>query len=230
MSTAHAVVSRGSVPIEVQVEVTEIDHRKASQLGVEWPTQIDVTEIVPGSLGQVGSFQRVTPLQAKLHLLIQDGAAELLANPNLITDSGTTATFQAGGQIPYITSSSLGSTNVEFKPYGVLLQVSPTMLPSGRIELKVRASVSAPDSSGGVLLSGNEVPAIQERVVTSHITVEPGNTITLAGLVQTLKEDITQGVPVLRRIPILGALFRWKKTNYRRTSVVVFMTPRIKDF
>jgi pilus assembly protein CpaC len=177
----------------------------------------------------VGQIERTTALHADIHMLIEEGAAELLANPNLITDAGTTATFHAGGQLPYMTSTNLGATNVEFKPYGVLLNVRPDVVDGSFIRLKIRAALSAPDGTNGVQLSGNTVPALSEREVTSNVTVSPGMTMTLAGLVQTRKEQLVRGVPFLRRIPLLGALFRWKKSNFRRTTVVVFVTPRFVE-
>jgi pilus assembly protein CpaC len=214
------------IPIEVQVEVTEVDNLKATNLGIEWLDQIGVSEKEPG-LVAIGKMERVTNLQANLHALIQEGAAELLANPNLITNSGTTATFQAGGEIPYITNSSLGSTHVEFKSYGVVLNVKPELLEDGQIQVTLRASVSSPDQTNGVSLSGNSVPALLERSVTSHVAVNPGTTMTLAGLVQTHKDETVSGVPILRRIPLLGALFRWRRSSFRKTTIIMFVTPRV---
>ena len=208
------------------MEVTEVDQSKACRLGFRWtdPTTLAEKGLMP--VLQLGPFQR-TPLSAELSYLVEKGAAELLANPNLITDSGTVATFHAGGEIPYMTTSSLGATNVEFKSYGVLLQVKPDVLKSGLIEMNVKAIVSSPDQTNGVVVSGNSVPAILEREVTSHVTVTPETTMTLAGLMQTLKEESEQGVPLLRKIPILGALFRWKHTATRRTSIIIFVTPKV---
>lgn len=215
--------------IEVKVEVTEVDQMKASQLGIKWPETVVLSENGAAGVVSVGAIARTTALHADIHLLIEEGAAELLANPNLITDAGTTATFHAGGELPYMTSTNLGATNVEFKRYGVMLSIRPDVVQDSFIRLKIRAALSAPDGTNGVQLSGNTVPALAEREVTSNVTVSPGMTMTLAGLVQTRKEQIVHGVPILRRIPILGALFRWKKSNFRRTTVVVFVTPRFVD-
>lgn len=216
-------------PIEVRVEVTEIDRNKASSVGAEWLDSIELSErSVPG-LVSIGGADRVTALHADVHFLVQEGAAEILANPNLITDSGTTATFHAGGEIPYVTSATLGTTHVEFKPYGVMLEVRPKLLPDGLIQMKIRAGVSAPDVTNGVVLSGTTVPALSEREVTSNVTLSPGATITLAGLVQTHNSTVERGVPFLRRIPFLGALFRWRKKNFWRTTIVIFVTPRLID-
>jgi pilus assembly protein CpaC len=225
LGCAAAAVSNRKSPVEVRVEVAEVDHSKASSLGVEWGDSINIAETSRAGIVSLGAIDRLTDVQATLHFLVQEGAAELLANPNLMTDSGTTATFHAGGEIPYITSAALGSTHVEFKPYGVELNVKPTVLESGQIGMVIKAAVSSPDASNGVSLSGNRVPALLERQVTSNVTVSPGETITLAGLVQTHKEDVKRFVPVLGRIPLLGMLFRWTQRNYRRTTVVMFVTP-----
>lgn len=216
-------------PIEVQVEVTEVNHTKASRLGVEWNNALEWTESSVAGGIKTGRIDRSSPLQARLKMLVEEGAAEILANPNLITDSGTVATFQAGGELPYVTSASLGTTHVEFKPYGVSLRIEPKLLPDGRIEMSVKASVSAPDATNGVQVTGNTVPAIAEREVTSHVTLKPGTSLALAGLVQSLKEEQNSGVPILRKLPLLGGLFRWKQSVNRRTSVVVFLTPKIKE-
>ncbi len=213
-------------PVEVMVEVTEVDESKAARLGIEWPSEISFTESGGTAFG-VGSVDRLTALRADVHFLIEEGAAEALARPNLVTDSGTPAAFHAGGQIPYITSASLGTTHVEFKPYGVLVTVQPTTLDDGRIRLKVKASVSAPDNANGALLSGTAVPALLEREVNSNVTLKDGATMMLAGLAQTQRDAVIAGVPVLRRLPFLGALFRWKRTNERRTTIIVFVTPRL---
>lgn len=212
------------IPLEVKVEVTEVDNTRAASLGVDWVDSVAIRE-QPQGLAQLGRFDRVPGLQADLRFLMESGAAELLANPNLVTDSGTTATFHAGGQIPYITNSSIGTTHVEFKPYGVLLKVQPTLLKSGKIRMKVQASVSAPDPTNGVNLSGNTVPALLEREVSSSVTLNAGATVALAGLVQIQKEETARGVPILRRIPLLGAFFRWKRTSYRRSTIIIFVTP-----
>jgi pilus assembly protein CpaC len=114
---------------------------------------------------------------------------------------------------------------VEFKPYGVELNVKPTVLDTGQIGVIIKAAVSTPDNANGVLLSGNRVPALLERQVTSNVTVSPGETITLAGLVQTHKEEIKRGVPFLSKVPLLGMFFRWTQKNFRRTTVIMFVTP-----
>lgn len=216
-----------ATPIEIQVEVTEIDQSKASRLGMEMNRALDFSEQAPPGILSIGRIERITTLQSQIHFLMEEGAAELLANPNLVTNSGSKAEFQAGGEIPYITNAGLGAAHVEFKPYGVLLQVEPTLLKDGQIQISLEAGVSSPDLTNGVGLSGNTVPALLERKVKSHVTVQPGTTITIAGLVQTHKEKSEGGVPFFRRLPLIGWIFRWKKENFRKTTIVVFVTPKL---
>jgi len=213
--------------IEVQVEITEVDHVKASRFGIEWLDKIGLEEGVIRDFTELGPLKRATHLRADLNFLVQEGAAELLANPNLVTDPGTTAVFHAGGEIPYITTSSLGTAHVEFKPYGIELKIQPELLNNEMVKMAVQALVSAPDQANGVFLSGNAVPALLERKVASHVTVESGTTMTMAGLVQATKEKTITGIPFLRKIPFLGIFFRWEKTLFRRTTIVMFVTPRI---
>ncbi len=213
-------------PVEVRIEVTEVDQTKAARLGVEWPASATFSEDGGTAFG-IGSIERLTKLRADIHFLQQEGAAELLANPNLVTDSGTSASFHAGGELPYVTSTSLGASHVEFKPYGVIVTTRPSLLGDGRIRLRVTASVSSPDQANGAVAGTLSVPALREREVVSNVTLRDGATMMLAGLVQDEKERVEGGVPLLRRIPLLGALFRWKKTNQRRTTIIVFVTPKV---
>lgn len=229
MPPVHAARPEKKAILEVQVEVTEVDHATAKKLGIDWLDQVRFEEARSAGPVSLGALIRPTNLAADLNFLIQEGAAELLANPNLVTDSGTEAAFHAGGEIPYITTGSLGTSHVEFKPYGVALKVRPLLLSDGRIRMKLQASVSAPDQTNGVLLAGVAVPALLERKVSANVTVWPGATTALAGMVQSMKEKTVQGIPLLRRIPLLGRLFQWKKTNSRRTTVVIFVTPQIVE-
>jgi pilus assembly protein CpaC len=213
--------------IEIAVEVTEVNDQKAHQLGIQWLNSITVQEgSIPG-IFSIGSIQRLTPLVADLNFLVSKGAAELLANPKLITDVGSPATFKAGGEIPYITSGSLATTNVEFKAYGVTLQILPQVTPEGDIRANITAGVSTIDTTTGATVSGTSIPGLLEREVSSLVTVKPGTTITLAGMVQKQKQKTIQGIPVLSWIPVLGRLFSWEQLKDIKTTLIIFVTPRI---
>ena len=137
--------------------------------------------------------------------------------------------MDAGGEIPYATAASLGTVTVVFKPYGVDLKITPHLNEQEQIELSVDAEVSGPDAQNGVTLSGNVVPGIRPRKASSELTLAPGSTLTMAGLLQNDKEWIRQGIPVLMHIPLLKYLFSHKVKTLRKTSVVIFVTPTLID-
>jgi type II secretory pathway component GspD/PulD (secretin) len=215
-----------STLIQIGVEVVEVDESKTHQLGVDWMHDLNLTESSVPSIFKVGAFTR-SAISADIHFLLQEGAADLLANPKIVTRDGTTATFHAGGEIPYAASGSLGTVNVEFKPYGVNLRISPHVTEQGKIALSVDAEVSGPDQQNSVTLSGNVVPGIRSRQLNSQLTMDPGSTLTLAGLIQNEKQSTRTGIPGLMHIPLLGRLFSYKSETVQRTSIVVFITPTI---
>src|SRR5260221_12227601 len=97
------------------------------------------------------------------------------------------------------------------------------------VELSVEAEVSSPDTQNGVSLSGSIVPRIRSRKATSALTLAPGSTLTMAGLLQNDKEWMRCGVPVLMHIPLLKYLFSHKVETIRKTSVVIFVTPTLLE-
>jgi len=214
--------------IQIGVEVVEVDEAKTQKLGVDWMEQIGLQEVLAPAVFKVGTIARDT-LFASLHAMLDHGTADLLANPKLVTRDGSTANFHAGGEFPYATSGSLGTVEVEFKPYGVNLKISPHVEANGQITLNLDAEVSGPDDQYSVTLSGNIVPAMRSRQVNSQLTLTQGSTLTLAGLIQNDKTVHKKGIPGLMEIPLLGRLFYLNTVSRRRTSIVVFVTPVVLD-
>jgi pilus assembly protein CpaC len=214
--------------IQIGVEVVEVDEQKTLNLGVDWMEKLGLQELNVPAILKVGTVTR-DALFADLDAMLDHGTANLLANPKLVTRDGSTANFHAGGELPYATSGSLGTVQVEFKPYGVTLKISPHLEINGEITLNLDAEVSGPDDQHTVILSGNTVQGIRTRQISSQLTLTPGNTLTLAGLIQNDKVDHKKGIPGLMEIPILGRLFYVNTKADERTSIVVFVTPMILE-
>lgn len=224
-----AVAETASKPlIQIGVEVVEVDELKTQKLGIDWFNQFRVSEKEMPALLEVGSLTR-NQMVVDLQAMLEEGAADLLANPKLVTRDGSTANFHAGGELPYAVAGTLGTATIEFKPYGINLKISPRLEPSGSIAMTIDAEVSGPDSQNSVSLAGNTVPGIRSRQVSSQLTLAPGSTLTLAGLIQNEKEWKRRGIPVLMHIPLLGYLFSHKTQINKRTSIVVFVTPVILE-
>ncbi len=168
---------------------------------------------------------------AFIDALKEEGLTKVLAEPTLITMSGRTANFLAGGEypIPVPQSGSTGATTItiEYKTFGVGLNFTPTVLSSGKISMEVKPEVSQLDFSNAVAISGYVVPSITTRRVQTVIELADGQSFAIAGL---LKDDIREVVskfPVLGDIPVLGALFRSTSFQKNETELVIIVTPHL---
>ena len=153
------------------------------------------------------------------------GLVTTLAQPNLTAISGETADFLAGGEFPVLSSQGLGTTQVEFKRYGVSLSYTPTVLAGGRISLRVRPEVSELSSDGAVSLNGFTVPALTVRRAETTVELGSGQSFMIAGLLKnSTKNNITK-MPGAGDIPILGSLFRSTSFQRGETELVIVVTP-----
>jgi pilus assembly protein CpaC len=160
-------------------------------------------------------------------MLLDRGKAKLLAKPKLTVAGGEEASFLSGGEVPYCSSDKNGSTNVQFKAYGVKLNVQPNPESDGFIRTKIRAEVSGLDYQNGVSNNGTAVPALKTRWAETTVRLRSGSTMVLAGLIQDELQSLKSGLPVLSDIPIIGALFRTTHVDHTQSELVIFLTPTL---
>lgn len=163
-------------------------------------------------------------LNATLNALAQEGKTTILAEPQLSARNGSKANFLAGGEFPYTVSTINGPT-VQFKPYGVKLEILPRVDRNGTIRATIDTEFSQIDSS----VSGSAGPALLSRKTNTEFNVRSGETIVLSGLVQRENSTNVDKVPFLGDIPVLGALFRSKRFQNKETELVIFVTPTVID-
>ena len=164
----------------------------------------------------------------RLRALENEGLIHTLAQPNIIALSGETANFLAGGEFPVPTGvSQNGQITIEFKQFGVGLSFTPTLLEDGMINLLVAPEVSSLDPVAGIQMSGVRIPGLKVRRARTTLELRDGQTFALAGLIQNDFRDTVNRVPLLGRIPILGALFRSTGFERQETELVILVTPRI---
>jgi pilus assembly protein CpaC len=161
-------------------------------------------------------------LNAQLNLLAQDGKATLLAEPQLSTRSGSKAKFIAGGEIPYAVATRDGIV-IQYKEYGVKLDITPTVDPQGGIRATIASEVSSVDRS----ITSLNGPALLKRKTETEFNVHDGETIVLSGLLQRESSNDVDKLPLLGDLPVLGALFRSKRYQNKETELVVFVTPTV---
>ena len=169
-------------------------------------------------------------LLAEIQALESKSLLEMLAEPNLLTYSGTRASFTAGGQFPYLTPQpTAGGTifSVQFKEYGVLLNFLPRVTPQGTIHMQLNPEVSALDYTNTVVIQGTAVPGLTTRRVSTEVDLESGQTFVIAGLLDKQITEAFNKIPGLGDIPILGKLFQSKTITKSNSELLIIITPEI---
>jgi pilus assembly protein CpaC len=176
-------------------------------------------------------------INATLDALERKGLVKTLAEPTLIALSGETASFLAGGEFPVPVQQSgsgggggganAGGITVEFKPFGVSLAFTPTILADGIINLQVEPEVSSIDPSASITVNGLTIPGLQTRRANTVLELRDGESFALAGLIRKDFATTVRQVPLLGSIPIIGALFRSSGFTKGETELVIVVTPRI---
>jgi pilus assembly protein CpaC len=166
-------------------------------------------------------------LDVSINALEQKGLARSLAEPNLVALSGDTASFLAGGEFPVPVPGSLGVVSIDYKPYGVGLAFTPTVLRDGLINLVIKPEVSQLDTSNPVQVAGISVPPLIVRRASTTIELRDGQSFMLGGLLQNTSNTAQDQLPWLGDVPVLGALFRSSQYQKNETDLVILVTPHI---
>ena len=159
--------------------------------------------------------------------LDEEGLARTLAEPNLTAISGEVASFIAGGEFPIPVAQDGDRTTIEFKPFGVVLDFTPTVLSPDRISLTVRPEVSDLSDNGAIELNGFRIPALTVRRVESTVELASGQSLVLGGLLRQGTRDVVRKLPGVGDIPVLGALFTSTAYQKAETELLVIVTPYI---
>jgi pilus assembly protein CpaC len=166
-------------------------------------------------------------LQIEVNALEVQGAARLLAEPDLVTLSGETASFLAGGQIPVPEVGATGTPSFGFQPYGVGLSFTPTVLRNGVINLVVKPEVSEIDHANAVTVAGTTVPALTVRKASTTLELHDGQSFMLGGLLQSNGSNDLDQLPWVGNLPVIGALFRSTEYQKNDTDLVILVTPHV---
>lgn len=172
-----------------------------------------------------GYFGIATGITSMINLSEKNGDAVVLAEPQLSTRSGGKAEFLAGGEYPMPVVNAQGQVTVQFKKYGIMLNLEPVVDDQGNILAHVETEVSTIDESVKV----QDIPGLLSRRTMTEVSLRPKQTLVIAGLVQDLVSKGYDNVKWLSDVPILGALFRSKDFQNRRSELVIFITPTIQE-
>jgi pilus assembly protein CpaC len=238
----------GVQQVLLKVKVMEISRTKLRRLGVDWAwfsnsgfavdrTNGLISEFASGAqsietLGDTFTFGIIGNDNAffgVLDALQEARVAKTLAEPNLVTVSGRPAQFLVGGETPILVPQSLGTTSIEYKPFGTQVDFLPIVLGNGNIRLEVRPRISDLDFNNGIQLNDIVVPGFRVRQVDTASELRAGQTFALAGLVQERTDTVNRGLPYLSDVPVLGVPFRKTEDELNEIELLILVTPEFVD-
>jgi len=238
-------ISVGGVQqVLLHVRVIEVSRTKLRTLGFDFASFSgggDIISSISGLITGADSAARtVTNAGNTLSFSIVDGNAaffgflealrqnellKILAEPTLVTVSGRPASFQVGGEFPILVPQSLGTVSVEYKKFGTQVDFVPIVLGNGNIRLEVRPRVSEIDPTRSVTLNGNVIPGLRVREVDTGVEMKAGQTLALAGLIQSRIESQNRGIPWLADLPWVGAGFRRVTEKQNEIELLILVRP-----
>ena len=189
------------------------------------------TSETPGLL-QVIQRTAAGDVRAALTALGKDSKAQVLASPHVMVLDNQKAQIKVGDRISVQTQAQTGVStgsgvlnSFQYLETGILLAVTPRINSGGLVTLEVNQEVSVPDP--GSTSANNPNPSVNSRSAQTTVVVASGESIVLGGLIREDNGRATAGLPLLSKIPILGAAFGTQSFTKRRTELVLIITPRI---
>jgi len=164
-----------------------------------------------------------------LDALRQDNLLKIMAEPTLVTVSGRAASFNSGGTIFLPVPQSLGTTSLQPYDYGTSIEFVPIVLGNGKIRLELRPKVSELDYANSITISGTTVPGTKERKADTGVEMMAGQTLAIAGLVQTRTEAENHGLPWISEVPYLGVAFRKVHESVNEVELLILVTPELVE-
>ena len=238
----------GVQQVMLKVKVMEVSRTKLRTLGFDWAAFNGSDFIVqsvsglvqagaaPGTVAATGGdtirFGLVDGNDAFygfLEALRQNNLIKVLAEPTLVTVSGRPASFNSGGEFPIIVPQSLGTVSVEYRQFGTRVDFVPLVLGNGNLRLEVRPTVSEIDPSRSVTINNITVPGLRTRFVDTAVEMKSGQTLALAGLIQTRVEAENRGIPWLADVPYFGIPFRRVQEVSNEIELLIMVTPEFVD-
>ena len=238
LGIVNAIKIAGEDQVMLKVRIVEVKRDVLKQFGVNLQALLSMGKFafnlqsigpLAGLTGAKGVYtDGANTITGVVRAMESEGVLKTLAEPNLTAISGQSASFHVGGQFPTGNSctgvSSTGSSSttcgVQFKDFGVSLAFTPLVLAEGRINLKIHTDVS---ELNDIKVDG--IPGIDTRNADTVIELPSGGSMMLAGLIKDTTRQQIDATPGLKKLPILGALFRSRDYTHNETELVVIVTP-----
>ncbi|MDE2424239.1 MAG: pilus assembly protein N-terminal domain-containing protein [Betaproteobacteria bacterium] len=221
--------------IILEVKVLEIQKNLEKRWGATFTGNNKTNSISTVSNFGTGSLGQFTILKSGMKSIIDaqlsSNNAKILAQPNLISIDGKTASFLAGGKlfipVPIVTNIGVSSVSLQEENYGVGLKFTPNLLDRNTVLLEINSEVSELAVSSTTYGTGNNlttIPTIMTRKAHTHIQVNDGDSLIIGGLLQNNESKVVQAFPILSEIPIIGQLFKSEDFQKNNTELIFVVT------
>ncbi len=242
VSNSLSIASNQQVNLEVRF--VEVNRTAGKELGISWnfATNNRVGGVTGSGIG-LGALSNALPFGTLIANFLGNGInadvlitaleqkrlARRLAEPNLTAMSGEEAMFHAGGEFPIPVGQDNGRITIAFKEFGVKLKFTPTVMDDGVINLKIAPEVSEIDTANSIRFDGQGVliPALSVRKASTSVELRDGQSFAIAGLLQSVNQKVTNQIPWLGDVPVLGTLFRSSSFQKKQSDLVIIVTPRL---
>jgi pilus assembly protein CpaC len=213
----------GVQTILLHVKLMEVSRTKLRRLGFDWANFNADDSVVQKASGLVSQYSLIPGAQTVtssggetiafgiingansffgfIEALKQNNLVKVLAEPTLVAQSGRAASFSSGGEFPILVPQSLGTISIQYRQFGTRVDFVPLVLGNGRVRLEVRPQVSEIDPTRSVTINNTTVPGLRSRWVDTAVEMNAGQTLALAGLIQTQVEAESRGIPWLSDLP-----------------------------
>ncbi len=160
-------------------------------------------------------------IDLEISALQAENEGEIISSPRVVTADRHLARIEQGVEVPYLSASSSGATQVEFKKAVLSIEVTPQITPDDRVIM----DLSVNNDTVGEIFSG--IPSIDTREVSTQVLVNNGDTVVLGGIYEQVTRDEVDKVPFLGDIPLIGYFFRHTLESDERRELLIFVTPKI---
>jgi general secretion pathway protein D len=244
-------------PKQVLIEVllANITLDDSNKFGIEWARFLDThgkyshqfslgidpltTTPIPGPGAGVFRYSLVYEagkLLAAIRLAATNNRLNVISSPHILASNNKEAKIQVGTSEPILTSTYTSTTvitgtsgviegTIEYKDVGIILTVTPRISDSGLITLEIQVEKSDADTKS--VFGRDNVPFFEKKTAKTVLSVLEGQSIVIGGLIEDTKDVKKSGIPLLSKIPIVGALFGSQEYGINKKELVLLMTPHI---
>jgi pilus assembly protein CpaC len=240
----NAITVGGSQHVLIDVTVAQVDRTELRERGFAFG--VNGTTIQTGSVlgtlagnaggvfapGNANIITSIVPAQfvGALRALRTESLAKFLSEPKLATMSGRPAFFRAGGRQAVLSpQAGLAAAGVTLEPVGTELEVLPIVRGDGKIYLELNPRITSVNNGRGITTNFGFSPGFNEQQTRTSVTLEPGQTFAIAGLIETSVNASNEKVPYLGDMPLLGAAFSSTRYEERETELLILVTPRLQE-